>query len=231
MNGPGPRVLVVDDDNAIRRLLRITLKANGYAVFEATGVNAALAAAATVRPDIVILDLGLPDGSGVEVVRKLRDHDRIPILILSVKDQEEDKVAALEAGADDYVTKPFGVGELHARLKALLRRVATSHTESPFRSGGLEVDLTRRTVKVQGSRVQLTPTEYDLLKALVQAAGKVLTHQQLLRQVWGPAHVTSSHILRVNISTLRHKLEDPAHPEYVITEPRIGYRLRVEAEI
>ena len=229
MNSLGPRVLVVDDDPAIRRVLRITLRTNGYTVFEAPGAVAALAAVETVRPDVIILDLGLPDGDGVAVTRQLRTHSQIPILILSVKDREEDKIAALETGADDYVTKPFGVGELHARLQVLLRRLAGSYPGAPFRSGDLEVDLTRRLVKVRGRVVRLTPTEYDLLKVLIQAAGRVLTHQQLLRQVWGPAYTTSSHLLRVNVASLREKLEQsPAHRAYVMTEPKIGYRLRTD---
>jgi two-component system, OmpR family, KDP operon response regulator KdpE len=229
MSGPGPRVLVVDDDQAIRRFLRIALRAKGYTVFEAGSARAALAAVEAVRPDVIILDLGLPDRDGVEVTRQLRDRDRIPILILSVKDQEEDKITALEAGADDYLTKPFSVGELHARLRVLLRRVAGGRAGTPFRLGGLEVDLTRRVVRVRGAPVQLTPTEYDVLKVFIQAAGRVLTHQQLLRQVWGPGYAVDSHILRVNISTLRRKLEeDPERPTYIVTEPRIGYRLRVD---
>jgi two-component system KDP operon response regulator KdpE len=229
MNTPGPRVLVVDDDPAIRRVLKITLRTNGYTVLEAAGAVAALAAVEAVRPDVILLDLGLPDGDGVAVTRQIRNRGQIPILILSVKNQEEDKIAALEAGADDYVTKPFGVGELHARLRVLLRRIAGSHSGSPLRLGDLEVDLTRRPVKVRGGIVRLTPTEYDLLKVLIQAGGRVLTHQQMLRQVWGPAHATSSHLLRVNIATLREKLgENTVHSAFIITEPRIGYRLRTD---
>jgi two-component system, OmpR family, KDP operon response regulator KdpE len=231
MNHPGPRVLVVDDDRAIRRFLKVTLRANGYMVFEAGGARAALAAVEAVRPDVIILDLGLPDESGVEVARRLRVREQIPILVLSVKDQELDKVAALEAGADDYLTKPFGVGELHARLGVLLRRVAGARSGIPFRTGDLQVDLTRRLVKVGGSPVQLTPTEYDLLKALIHAAGRVLTHDQLMRQVWGPEYTIDHHLLRVNISTLRQKLgEDPTRRAYILTEPRIGYRLRVDEQ-
>lgn len=229
MNCPGPRVLVVDDDLSIRRFLRVALQARGYSVFDAGGARAALAAVEAVRPDVIILDLGLPDGDGVEVTRQLSDRKQIPILILSVKEHEEDKVAALEAGANDYLTKPFGVDELHARLRVLLRRVVASHPGQPFRLGRLEVDLTRRLVKAGGSVVQLTPTEYDLLKALVQAAGTVLTHQQLIRQVWGPRYNTDSRLLRVNVSALRRKLEeDPAQPVYILTEPRVGYRLAVD---
>ncbi len=228
MNSPGPRILVVDDDDGIRRFLRIALQARGYSVFEAASAAAALAAVAVVHPDVIILDLGLPDGNGVDVTRQLSDRAQIPILILTVRDQEEDKIAALEAGADDYLTKPFGVGELHARLRVLLRRIVASRPGTPFRVDSLEIDLTRRLVRVGGRVVQLTPTEYDLLKTLAQGGGKVLTHQQLLRQVWGPAYATESHLLRVNISSLRRKIEeDQAESPYIITEARIGYRLRV----
>jgi len=229
MGDSGPRVLVVDDDQAIRRFLDIALRARGYHVFEAGTAQAALDAAPSVRPDVVILDLGLPDKDGLEVVRQLQSTARLPILILSVKDQEEEKIEALEAGADDYLTKPFGIGELHARLRVLLRRLTPHQAGTPFRSGDLEVDTTRRQVKVGNETVQLTPTEYDVLKTLVHAGGKVLTHQQLLRQVWGPGYEKEGHLLRVNISNLRRKLErDPLSPEFVLTEPRIGYRLRVD---
>ncbi len=226
MDIAGPRVLIVDDDESIRRFLRIALRIRGYAVFEAGGAQSALAAVPDIRPDLMILDLGLPDGDGVDVTRKLQAWDHIPILILSVRDQEEEKVAALEAGADDYLTKPFGIEELNARLRVLLRRKTGSRGAEPFRSGRLEVDLVRRLVKVDGKAVHLTPTEYDLLKALVEARGKVLTHRQLLQQVWGPGYTVEGHLLRVNISNLRRKLEeDPTVPRYILTEPRIGYRI------
>ena len=230
MSDSGPRVLVVDDDEAIRRFLRVTLRAHGYTVFEADRAQTAVAAVETARPDVIVLDLGLPDGDGVDVTRQIRARGQTPILILSVKEHEEDKIEALEAGADDYLTKPFSVGELHARLRACLRRIAGNRPGAPFRLRDLQVDLTRRVVKVGETLVQLTPTEYDLLKALIQAEGKVLTHQQLLRQVWGMRYGDSDkHLLRVNIATLRRKLEeDPARPSYVVTESRVGYRLSME---
>jgi len=226
---PRPRVLVVDDDESIRRFLDIALRVRGYEVFGAAGARAALAAVPAVRPDVVILDLGLPDGDGVDVTKQLRAADHASILVLSVRDQEEDKVAALEAGAEDYLTKPFGIDELHARLRVLLRRRAAHRAAGPIRTGDLEIDLDRRVVKLRGKPVHLTPTEYDLLKALVQADGRVLTHGQLLQQVWEPAYAVEGHLLRVNISNLRRKIEpDPASPRYVVTEPRVGYRFSIE---
>lgn len=226
---PRPRVLIVDDDESIRRFLDIALRVRGYEVFEASGARTALAAVAAVRPDVIILDLGLPDGDGVNVTKQLRGADHATILVLSVRDQEEDKVAALEAGAEDYLTKPFGIEELHARLRVLLRRRTAQPPAGRVRAGELEVDLERRLVKIQGRPVHLTPTEYALLRALVQADGRVLTHGQLLQQVWGPAYAAEGHLLRVNVSNLRRKIErEPAAPRYLVTEPRVGYRLNLE---
>ncbi len=229
MNETELRVLVVDDERAIRRFLRTSLAVKGYVVFEATSGAEALEAVVQDRPDVMILDLGLPDMDGTQVTARLREWSRIPIIILSVRDQESDKIAALDAGADDYLTKPFGVGELMARMRVVLRRIAHPESEPVFNTRDLVVDLARRLVRVQGQEVQLTPTEYDLLRVLVTHAGKVLTHQQLLRQVWGMGYEGESHLLRVNISNLRQKIErSSARPEYIITEPGVGYRLRVE---
>jgi two-component system KDP operon response regulator KdpE len=227
MNETGARVLVVDDEPAIRRFLRAALAAHGYAIFEASDGQSALSAVVADRPDLVILDLGLPDLDGIEVTRLLREWTRIPIIILSVRGQEADKIAALDAGADDYVTKPFGAGELLARMRVALRRAGQSGVEPVFTSDDLTVDLTRRVVTVAGREVQLTPTEYDLLRVLVTNAGKVLTHRQLLREVWGMGYEQEMHILRVNISNLRRKIEpDLSRPHYIVTEPGVGYRLR-----
>jgi len=226
---PGPRVLVVDDDPAMRRFLRSALNDEEYSVFDAADGTAALTAAAAIRPDLIILDTGLPDSDGIEVVRKLREFVKRPIIVLTEESTEAQKIAALDAGADDYLTKPFGIGELLARLRVMLRHVAGIETAEPFRSGDLIVDLANRLVTVGGQPVQLTPTEYELLKALVTATGKVLTHHQLLRQVWGRGYEAESHMLRVNISNLRHKIEpDQTRPTYILTESGIGYRLRVE---
>jgi two-component system KDP operon response regulator KdpE len=230
MTETGARVLVVDDEPAIRRFLHVSLSAYGYAVFEADGGQAALSAVNAARPDLVILDLGLPDLDGIEVTRLLREWTRIPIIILSVRGQEADKIAALDAGADDYVTKPFGAGELLARMRVALRRAGRSSAEPVFTSDDLTVDLARRQVTVAGREVQLTPTEYDLLRVLVMNAGKVLTHRQLLREVWGMGYEQEMHMLRVNISNLRRKIEpDPTRPHYILTEPGVGYRLRASA--
>lgn len=223
------RVLVVDDERPIRRFLRTSLEVHGYDIFEAADGLDALAAVVNHRPDLVILDLGLPELDGVEVTRRLREWTQIPIIVLSVRDQEADKIAALDAGADDYLTKPFGIGELLARMRVALRRTNTPGVEPVFTTGDLMVDLGRRLVMSAGQEVQLTPTEYDLLRVLVTHAGKVLTHHHLLRQVWGGGYDDEVHILRVNVSNLRRKIEpDPSRPMYIVTEPGVGYRLRLE---
>jgi two-component system KDP operon response regulator KdpE len=222
------RVLVVDDERAIRHFLQITLGAEGYVVFEASNGRDALSEVAGRRPDLLILDLGLPDIEGDEVTRILRTQSQVPIIILSVREQEADKVAALDAGADDYLTKPFGTAELLARIRGVMRRATQTPAGAVFSSDGLEVDLTRRLVTVLGREVHLSPTEYDLLRALVMQAGKVLTHRQLLRQVWGVGYEGESHLLRVTVGHLRQKLEpDSGRPRWIITEPGVGYRLRM----
>ncbi len=223
------RILVVDDEPTIRRFLRASLTGHGYEMIEATTGQEALSEVVASRPDLIVLDLGLPDMDGVEVTRRLREWTRIPIIILSVREHETDKVAALDAGADDYLTKPFGIGELLARVRAAMRHALQPATESVFTSGDLKVDFSRRLVSVAEREVQLTPTEYELLRILTLSAGKVLTHHQLLRQVWGAASDQDMHMLRVNISNLRHKIEtDPTRPRYIVTEPGVGYRLRTD---
>jgi two-component system KDP operon response regulator KdpE len=222
------RILVVDDERPIRRFLRTSLAAHGFEVIEAESGEEALQMAASQRPDLVILDLGLPDIDGIEVTRRLREWSQTPIIILSVRDQEKDKISALDAGADDYLTKPFGVGELTARIRAAMRHTAPAESEPIFQSEGLVVDLAHRQITLNGSEVSLTPTEYDLLRLLIQYAGKVLTHHQLLRQVWGTAYEDQAHLLRVNISNLRRKIEaDPTQPAFILTEPGVGYRFRI----
>lgn len=197
-------------------------------MLEAGGVREAMSTAVAARPDLVVLDLGLPDGDGLSLVQSLREWTEVPILILSVRGQEADKISALDAGADDYLTKPFGSGELLARLRVAMRRVARSDSEPVLATGGLVLDMARRVVTVDGSEVHLTVTEYALLKTLALHSEKVLTHNQLLKMVWGSDHTTEAHIVRVNISNLRRKIEpDPLHPRYIVTEPGVGYRLRL----
>ena len=223
------RVLIVDDEQSIRLFLNLTLTSQGYETIEAVSGKEALTKAAAQKPDIVILDLGLPDIVGTEVTRLLRDWTQIPIIILSVRGSEKDKIAALDLGADDYLTKPFVVGELLARVRAALRRSAKTTGEPSFKTGDLEVDLLRRLVKVTGHEVQLTPTEYELLKVLVVHAGKVMTHKHLLIEVWGQQYIGEFHMLRVNISNLRRKIElDPTRPQIIITESGVGYRLKAD---
>jgi len=228
MSEAGQRVLVVDDEAPIRRYLRAALTAQDFTIYEAASGQEALNAVIANRPDIIILDLGLPDIDGIEVTRQLREWSQTPIIILSVRENEQDKIAALDAGADDYLTKPFGTGELMARMRVAMRRLATQSDEPVLQVGELQMDLSRRIVTVSGNEVSLTPTEYDILRLLMQNAGKVITHHHLLKQVWGTAYESEMHILRVNISNLRRKIEpDPSRPHYLLTEPGVGYRIRV----
>ncbi len=229
MSEPRPVVVLIEDEPQIRRLLRTVLPEHGYALFEADTGKQGLVEAAVRNPDVVILDLGLPDMDGVTVVGRLREWNQVPVIVLSARAQETDKVAALDAGADDYVTKPFGVGELLARLRVALRHTTRDGEGSQvFESGSLKVDLAARRVQLAGSEVHLTPIEYRLLTVLVKHAGKVLTHRQLLKEVWGPSHIEHSHYLRIYMAQLRKKLEeDPAQPRFLLTEAGVGYRLAV----
>jgi len=223
------RILVVDDEPAIRRLLRSTLGVQDYVVLEAASVAQALEVLEREKVDLIILDLGLPDGDGFEVINKLRPDSQVPIVVLSSRDDERGKVQALDAGADDYVTKPFGVEELVARIRAALRhRVQAQGGKPVFQSEGLTVDLVHRRITLNGAEVKLSPKEYDILQQLVIHAGKVLTHRHLLREVWGSENDDDVAYLRVYIRQLRGKLEaDPAQPTLILTEPGVGYRLRV----
>jgi two-component system, OmpR family, KDP operon response regulator KdpE len=227
MGTDGPRVLVIDDERAIRRFLRASLGAHGYHVFEAATAQQGLEATAAVRPDLIILDLGLPDLDGIDVTRQLREWSKVPIVVLSVRGHDGDKIAALDAGADDYLTKPFSTGELLARIRVAMRHAAREVDEPVIATGELVVDLSHRLVKLAGREISLTPIEYLLLKTLALHAGKVLLHRNLLREVWGPGYDQDTNLLRVSISKLRHKIEsDPARPQYILTEPGVGYRLR-----
>ncbi|MBK9746864.1 MAG: response regulator [Chloroflexi bacterium] len=227
----GAVTLIVDDEVQIRRFLRISLEANGYTVHEVESGKEALNEAGILRPDLIILDLGLPDMDGLEVLRRLREWTKTPVIVLSVKGQDHVKIAALDAGADDYVTKPFSVQELLARLRVALRHAHPETDESPvFQAGDVSVDFTRRLVAKGGEPVKLTPTEYALLRLMIQNVGKVLTHKQILREVWGKEYEEEVHYLRVYMTQLRQKLEaDPARPELLITEPGVGYRLVAKA--
>jgi len=231
-DGGGPAVVLIEDERPIRRFLRASLESQGYRLFEATTGEEGLAQVAVRQPDVVILDLGLPDIDGLEVIRRLREWSTVPIVVLSARGQEHDKIAALDAGADDYVSKPFGIGELLARIRVVLRHAARDPKEAApttFAMGDLQVDLGLRRVTVEGREVHLTPIEYRLLTTLIRYAGKLVTQQQLLREVWGPHQTEQPHYLRVYIAQLRRKLEaDPARPRYLLTEPGVGYRLAAD---
>jgi two-component system KDP operon response regulator KdpE len=227
-----PVALVIDDEVQIRRLLRVVLESADYQVHEAETAAQGLTDAATRRPDVVLLDLGLPDSDGVNVLRRLREWSQVPVIVLSVRDDEEGKVAALDAGADDYVTKPFSSAELLARLRAAQRKTRPEEDISRFKSGDLIVDLTARVVSRAGHEVKLTATEYALLRLFVRHAGRVLTHRQILREIWGPKSEEHRQYLRVYVTHLRQKIErDPAAPELVKTEPGIGYRLELASSV
>ena len=223
------RILIVDDELAIRRFLRTSLQAQGYVVYEAHTGEEALVEMVNKRPDLVILDIGLPGMDGIAVTRELRQWSKVPILILSVLDQEKEKIAALDVGADDYLTKPFSLGELLARMRVAFRHANQPVDEPYFAAGALQVDLAKRLVTVRDQEVALTPTEYELLRILIQDAGKVLTHQHIIRALWGDTYQTEMHhLLRVNVSNLRKKIEeDASRPKYLVTEPGVGYRFRL----
>ena len=221
------KVLVVDDERPIRRFLNASL-GNHYTILEAESGSDAIQRAAIDHPELIILDLGLPDMDGTDVTRRLREWTDVPIIVISVRDSEQDKVAALDAGADDYLTKPFGANELLARIRVALRRSSKLEEESAtFQSDDLLIDFVKREVQVDGRPVTLTPTEYSILRTLVNHAGKVLTHQQLIKEVWGGNYEVNSHLLRVNVSNLRRKIEsNPLQPRHIVTEPGVGYRLK-----
>ncbi len=229
---PGPLILVIEDDVQIRRFLRTTLTSSGYRLLEATTAGEGLKQVGLHHPDVIILDLGLPDLDGLDVTRRLREWTLTPIIVVSAREQERDKVSALDAGADDYLTKPFGTSELLARIRVALRhalRTMQGGEETVFSVGGLKVDLAHRQVFIEDQEVHLTPIEYKLLTTLVRYAGKVVTRHQLLREVWGPSYASEDHYLRVYMGQLRHKLEvDPTRPHYLMTEPGVGYRLKIE---
>lgn len=231
-----PVAVVIEDEPQIRRFVRGALEAEGWQVFEAENMQRGLTEAGTRKPDLLVLDLGLPDGDGLDLIRDVRGWSGVPIIVLSARADEADKIAALDAGADDYLTKPFGVGELLARVRANLRRPrgaaadgrAADDADPVFRFGDVEVDRQARLVRRQGVEVHLTPIEYRLLTVLMANAGRVLTHRQLLREVWGPSHTDQNHYLRIYMGHLRQKLEaNPAQPQHLLTETAVGYRLLV----
>lgn len=223
----GKRILVIDDEQAIRRLLRVSLEPLGYQVLEAKTGEEGLSEAVSQRPELIILDLGLPGLSGAEVLKRLREWSQVPVLVLTVQDAEADKVRMLDLGADDYLTKPFGIPELTARLRVLERHANRGEAEPVFKFGDLELDLAAHVIRRKGEEVKLTSTEYDFLKVLARHAGKVVTQRQILNEVWGPNSIEHTHYLRIYAAQLRKKLEDdPSNPKWIITEPGVGYRLK-----
>lgn len=229
-----PRILLIEDDVHIRRFLRASLPTQGYELLEAADGREGLSLAASQPVEVILLDLGLPDLEGIEIIRQVRQWSRVPIIVLSARDQEREKVVTLDAGADDYLTKPFGVGELLARIRVALRRSLQDRegrAETFFEVGNIRVDLEKRQVYRAGEEVHLTPTEYKLLTVLIRHAGKVVTHRQLLQEVWGPSFVDQGAYLRIFVRHLRRKLEDnPARPAFLLTDPGVGYRLRAPEE-
>lgn len=231
MSHPNPKVIVVEDEANLRRFVRLALEAEGCDVFEADSVKRGLIETGTRKPDLLVLDLGLPDGNGIDLIRELRTWSEIPIIVLSARTAEAEKVAALDAGADDYLTKPFGSAELLARIRAHLRRRQRAGTDGPSQVefGAVKIDLGRRLVEKDGAQLHLTPIEFRLLAYLLANPDCVLTHRQLLKAVWGPSHAEDSHYVRVYMGQLRKKLEaDPANPDHIVTEPGIGYRFVAE---
>ncbi len=230
MSDVAPTILVIEDEPQMRRFLKASLEAHDYRIVEAVTAREGLAQATGRNPDVILLDLGLPDLDGLELTRRVREWSRTPIIVISARGREQDKIAALDAGADDYLTKPFGLGELLARLRVALRRVASAEDGDPvFTVGDLKVDLAARLVYRGGAEVHLTPIEYKLLTTLVHHAGKVVTHRQLLKEAWGPNAVEHAHYVRVYMTQLRHKLEvEPSRPRYLLTESGVGYRLKAE---
>lgn len=222
----GPIILVIDDESQIRRLLRLSLEAHGYQVKEATTAQEGLQQVTIARPDCIILDLGLPDRDGLDALKKLREWSQTPVIVLSVRNSEQDKIDLLDAGANDYITKPFGMGELLARMRATLRHSIPDTSEGIFNTADVVIDFSRRLVTKHGTELKLTPTEYSLLRFLAQHAGKVLTHNQIIHELWGPQSQPDMSYLRVYVLQLRRKIEDdPSNPRLLITEPGVGYRL------
>jgi two-component system KDP operon response regulator KdpE len=232
MTATGAAVLVIEDEPQMRRFLRASLASHGFRLLEAGTAKEAIALATSGSPEIILLDLGLPDGDGISLTRSLREWSRVPIIVISARGRESDKVEALDAGSDDYLTKPFGVNELLARIRAALRRASPvdAHSEPVIELGDLRLDLARREVTLRGHLLHLTPIEYRILALLARNPGKVLTHRQILQEVWGPGHAGETHYLRVYMAQLRRKIEaDPTRPRLLVTEPSVGYRMREPA--